>query len=292
MIPSFSASGVGLVLPELDFGLRSIARAGFRAVDLRIRDLFESGIDPLEIRRRLDDHGLVPGTCQFPLDWRGGNLDFEPVLTALPNYVEFAAVIGVRNFYTRVSECVPENEIAEDIIETHRIRLAAIAKLLEARQIGLALEAVGVASFRKGRPPLMASHGAIRSMLADLFDDCPNLGLLFDAFHLHAAGETVDEAVGPFGGRILGIHIADLPHRGTQRHEIIDHERALPGTTDEIPVARILSELRSTGCPIDTPVIVESIRCPAELAQAPFDVITRAVYDSLIAAIGMPADRN
>lgn len=281
MIPGFSASGLGLKLPEPAFGLHVIAAAGFRAVDLRIRDLVESRMPALELKRRLDDLGLIPGTCQFPLDWRHETVDFAELLWLLPTFLEFAASIGVVNFYTRVTESVPDNSSADSILIDHRRKLVAIAKAIEEFGIGLALETVGVESFRNGRMPLMASLGQVRNRLSECFDECPNLGLLVDAFHLHAAGESVEKALGPFASRVFGVHVADLPGPVKNLSEIVDDERALPGITGQVCVKRILQLLRDAGCPLNTPVIVETIRCPAHLLGANFETIVQAVFAAL-----------
>lgn len=281
MIPGFSAGGLGLKLPEHDLGLPAIMAAGFRAIDLRIRDLVDSQTPARELRSRLDDLGLVPGTCQFPLDWRNESIDVEELLRELPPFLEFAAEIGVVNLYTRVTESVPEGAVAEAIEKDHRRKLVAIAKTLEEFGFGLALETVGVESFRQGRPALMASLAQVRGRLADCFQYCPNLGLLVDAFHLHAAGESVEQALGPFASRVYGVHVADLPRPVRKLSEIVDHERALPGFTGQIPVKQILAALRDAGCSERTPVIVETIRCPDHLIGAPFDKIVRTVFASL-----------
>lgn len=286
MIPGFSAGGLGIKLPEPDFGLPAIAAAGFRAIDLRIRDLFESRTPARELRRRLDDVGLVPGTCQFPLDWRHETANEAELIRALPPYLEFAAEIGVVNFYTRVSESVPEGASADAIVRDHRRKITAIANALEEYGIGLALETVGVESFRNGQPALMASLAQVRDRLAVCFEDCPQLGLLVDAFHLHAAGESVEEALGPFASRVLGVHVADLPGPVRNLSEIIDHDRALPGFTGQVPVNRILAALRNAGCPERTPVIVETIRCPDPFTGASFETIVRNVFATLADAIG------
>jgi len=289
MIPGFSAGGIGIRPPEADLGLPAIAAAGFRAVDLRIRDLVDSRMLPSEFRRRLDDLGLVPGTCQFPLEWRDESVNLSNLLRNLPAYLEFAAEIGVVNLYTRVTESVPEGDSADSVVREHQRKLVAISKAIGEYRIGLGLETVGVVSFRKGRPPLMASLAEVRARLADCFVECPNLGLLVDAFHLHAAGESVEDALGPFAARVFGVHVADLPLPIASTIDIVDHERALPGATGQVPVNRILERLRIAGCPGRTPVIVETIRCPDHLDGAPFDMIAQAVFASLDATFAGPS---
>lgn len=286
MIPGFSAHGLGLVSPAVDLGFQAVAAAGFRSVDLRLRDLFESGIPARSVRTLLLDNGLIPGTCPFPLDWRGPAISASAVIEELRPMLDYAGELGIERFYTRVSESLPEGSTVREAIDDHRRKLFEIAGRLADSRMSLAIETVGVESFRKGRPPLMPTLKEVRSRLADCFDARPNLGLLVDAFHLHAAGESVADAVGPFIGRVLGVHVADLPPPLKSRSEILDHERALPGTTGQVPVKSILDELRMLGCPERTPVIVECLKCPKHLRDHPFGTIAQAVFESMAGCHG------
>jgi sugar phosphate isomerase/epimerase len=289
MIPGFSAHGLGLIPPAADFGFPALAAAGFRCVDLRLRDLVESGIPASTVRTLLDDNGLIPGTCPFPLDWRGHAIAANAVTERLGPMLEYAGNLGIDRFYTRVSESLPEDSSPTEAIDDHRRKLVAIARRLADSGMCLAIETVGVESFRNGRPALMPTLKHVRTVLADCFAECPNLGLLVDAFHLHAADESVSDAVGPWIGRVFGVHLADLPRPLRSRSEILDHERALPGTTGQVPARSILEDLRRLGCPQRTPVIVETLKCPADLSDQPFDTIARAVFESMAGCLGQPA---
>ncbi len=289
MIPGFSAHGLGLVPPAVDLGFQAVAAAGFRSVDLRLRDLFESGIPARSVRALLQENGLIPGTCPFPLDWRGPAISASGVIEKLQPMLDYAGELGIERFYTRVSESLPEGSSVSEAIDDHRRKLVAIADRLSDYRMGLAIETVGVESFRNGRPPLMPTLKEVRSRLADCFDECPNLGLLVDAFHLHAAGESVTEAVGPCISRVFGVHVADLPPPLKSRSEILDHDRALPGTTGQVPVKSILDDLRRLGCPERTPVIVESLKCPEHLRDQPFGTIAQAVFESMAGCLGLRA---
>ena len=57
MYASWNARAVGLVLTAGET-VEVAAQAGFDAVDLLLRDLVESGVDPQSVRERMDELGL------------------------------------------------------------------------------------------------------------------------------------------------------------------------------------------------------------------------------------------
>ena len=69
MFPSLNARALGLDLtPEETIDLAS--QHGYGGVDLLVRDLVDSGADPLSLRRRMDDRGLRGGAWPLPVHWR------------------------------------------------------------------------------------------------------------------------------------------------------------------------------------------------------------------------------
>lgn len=272
---SFSARGAGVSTDWCADDLQAVADAGFAAVDLSLRDIFESGEAPALISARLDRSGLMPGACPFPYDWRNDRETYEHAMRQLPALLDFAAAIGVKSLYTRVSESLPEGLAAADVSNVHRDRLHTIAQCLKPFGMSLGLEAVGVESFRQGRPALMNTLQAVRGELCETFREHPNVGLLVDIFHLHASGESLDEALGPLPiDRVIGVHVADLPWRIDDRADIIDHERALPDTTGQAPVRSVLRQLHERGC--EAPVMIETLSCPTAVIDRPFAEIVRA----------------
>ncbi|MFM7594367.1 MAG: sugar phosphate isomerase/epimerase family protein [Isosphaeraceae bacterium] len=256
---SLSFRGLGLAFPGIDQAAKLAASAGFDALDLPVRDLYESHISPTHVRKLLASHALAIGACPFPLDWRSSESAFRHTIQNLPAYTDYALGMGIEKFYTRVSESVDTHETAENTIAWHLDRLGQIAELLQKNSLRLAFETVGVASFRQGRLPLMPTLTAVKHHLAPLFRSFPNTGLLVDAFHLHASAESLEAATGGFENRIFGVHVADLPGP-TPPSQIIDNVRALPGTSSVVPVRAILAGLVSN-C-ISAPVMVETVSNP------------------------------
>lgn len=265
MIKSFSCRGLGVPAPELSSLAENVSRAGFDAIDLPLRDLMEAGISAKCINEIMKSHGLQTGASPFPYDWRTDEDEFKIALRKLPWFLGYARELNVTRLYTRVSEALPEGESRESVLAWHRERLGQIAWQMGEFEMQLGLETVGVESFRQGRPGLMANLSSVRRELAELFNQNNNLGLLVDLFHLHAADESLEDAIGPFRERIVGIHVADLPDPAPQRDLIIDHERDLPETSGAVSARKWLSELAEIGC--CAPVMVETVRTPVRLAN-------------------------
>lgn len=275
---SLSCRGLGLPFPGLREVADAASAAGFAAVDLPLRELWESGLNAQEVRTVMSDYGLVAGASPLPFFWRTDAQEFRRNLDSFLPVLEFAKNIGITRIYTRVSESLPDGETESAVIGRHQEFLGKIAELLEPAEILMGLETVGVESFRQGRPPLMNTLQKVRTHLSELFNQFQNIGLLIDVFHLHAADESLVQAIGPYKNRIAGVHVADLPAT-VQRADIIDHHRALPNTTGTVPTHKILAEIDHLG--IDTSVMVETVQNVFENEPITFQEIARRVHQSL-----------
>jgi sugar phosphate isomerase/epimerase len=258
LIKSLSCRGLGIIFPSLNQVVEAASDYGFQAVDLPIMELWQSGEDPSSIREIMESHGLVPGASPLPLFWRGTEWEFqENMESKFEPLIHFAREIGLTRLYTRVNESLQQGESFQDALDWHCQRLSRLLTVIQGSGLRLGLETVGVSSFRQGRPAFLSTLKSVRNNLAELFDSYDHLGLLVDLFHLHAANETLEEAIGPFTERIVGVHMADLP-RPLQRSEIIDDQRGFPETSGLVPIAKNLSQLADMG--VDAPVMVETVR--------------------------------
>ena len=158
MFMSFNARAMGLDLPATET-VDLAASAGFGGVDLLVRDLVAAGIDPIQLRARMDDHGLRGGAFPLPVDWRGEASRFERDLARLPYLAETAARLGLMRTGTWV---LPETPACYDdsaaqaahrraLVAFHVERVGRIAQVLNGQGIQLGLEVIGVESFRTGR---------------------------------------------------------------------------------------------------------------------------------------------
>ena len=262
MYKSHSWRGLGMTAPDLETWAQIASEVGFDAIDLPLRDLLEQGSPPEIVRNTLDSNGLSCGASPFPYGWRDSHAEFLSTIEKLGPFLEYAQKIGVERLYTRVEESVPIGQTRDQALVWPRERLDQIAELVGKYHLSLGLETVGVITFRNGKEPLMANLKTVRHELADLMGRHVSLGLLVDAFHLHASNESLKDAVGPFQDRIIGVHVADLP-AFVERENIIDDQRALPDTSNTVPVMEILHGLASMNC--RAPVMIETVKCPQDL---------------------------
>ena len=251
-----------MTAPDLEMWAQAASEVGFDAIDLPLRDLLEQGSPPEFVRNTLDSYGLSCGASPFPYGWRDSHAEFLSTIEKLGPFLEYAQKIGVERLYTRVEESVPIGQTRDQALVWHRERLDQIAEMVGKYHLRLGLETVGVISFRNGKEPLMANLKTVRHELADVMDRHVSLGLLVDAFHLHASNESLKDAVGPFQDRIIGVHVADLP-AFVERENIIDDQRALPASSNTVPVMEILQGLASMNC--SAPVMIETVKYPQDL---------------------------
>ena len=283
MYASFNARAVGLADLPVATTIDITADAGFAGVDLMIRDLVRSGADLGAVRNRMAARGLRAGAFPMTMNWRGDEASFRRDLAELPSLARAAASLG----FTRTGTWVlPETSTSPaldadlawfraGVAQLHVERIGAIARILADHAIRVGLEVIGVASFRSGRGvPFITRMSDLEPSLTAL-REIPNVGLLVDVFHLHAADEPIETALTWGSERIIWAHVADLPPGGVpNRLAIIDAERGLPGTRGGIDCGRFLGCLNDAG--YDGPVTVEPLaRCAALLDQEPAEVARR-----------------
>jgi sugar phosphate isomerase/epimerase len=253
MRASFNARAAGLEMSAATT-IDVAARAGFDAVDLLVRDLLEAGEDPRRLRQQMDDLGLHGGAFPMPVTWRGDADRFAQDLAALPRLAEAAATLGLLRTGTWVMPETPAELGAGALALTttrrlHVDRLGAIARVLEPFRIQLGIEVLGVASMRSGRGrPFVTRMGALEDVLGPPQAIGPNVGVVVDGWHLHAAGETVEAALCWGIERIVWVHIADLrAGAAADREAMNDQERGLPGENGAIDSHALLERLGGEG---------------------------------------------
>ena len=282
MFTSFNARAVGLSQLSALATIGYAAGAGFEGVDLLIRDIDAFDEDPKEIRSRMDQLGLRGGAFPLPVDWRGDEAAFRSGLDHLRRLADLAADLGMTRTGTWVMPELPEGEIGRaEVADLHFRRLGEVARILDARGIRLGLEVIGVESFRSGRrEPFVARLGDLDRELGAIWGEAPNIGILLDAFHLHAADEPIEAGLAWGIGRVVWVHVADLPPGFSgDRSAIDDSERGLPGEHGAIDVRGFLRRLATEG--YDGPVTAEPLgRCRSLVGASP-NVVAGRVKRSL-----------
>jgi sugar phosphate isomerase/epimerase len=288
MFASWNARAVGLEMPARET-IETAARAGFLGVDLLVRDLVQSGRDPEELGRRMDDLGLRGGAWPLPVNWRGGEDQFLADLRELPRFARVASRLGLTRTGTWVlPECATvatDPRGAEDAfrrtLEMHRHRLGRIAAILGDEGVRLGLEIIGPAGARGSSAlPFVHRYADLAETFQALHRERANVGMLVDSFHLYAAGEH------PSAGLLWGIdgvvwvHLADSAN--PDRSSLKDRQRALPGETGLAPCRSLLEELQERG--YSGPVTAEPLtRCTSLGEVEPLEVArhTHAAIDSV-----------
>ncbi|MDR3633666.1 MAG: sugar phosphate isomerase/epimerase [Isosphaeraceae bacterium] len=264
MYSNFSARALGLNLTAAE-SIGLAAAAGFDAVELPVRDLVLAGSDASRLRAKMDDLGLRGGTWPLPVDWRNDAQRFARDLQRLDSYAEAAAILGLTRTGTWVmpettANPVTDFERAMHLAETaarHVRRLGAIARVLDRHGIRFGLEVIGVASSRTGRGlPFVHRLADFDRVLGALWNEAPNVGILLDGFHLYAAGEGYEAGLAWGVGRVVAVHVADLPATAdANRAAINDQQRGLPGENGAIDSRELLTQLARQG--YDGPVTAE-----------------------------------
>jgi sugar phosphate isomerase/epimerase len=288
MFASWNARAVGLQIPARET-IEIAAGAGFGGVDLLVRDLAQSGVDPDELRRRMDDLGLRGGAWPLPVDWRGSEDRFRDDLRELARLARVATRLGLTRTGTWVMPECPTLEASgrgavnsfRRTLDLHRHRLGRIAAILADEGIRLGLEIIGPAAARAAtKPPFVHRYTDLAETFQDLRRHRSNVGMLVDSFHLFAAREE------PSAGLLWGIdgvvwvHLADAIN--PDRSVLEDGQRALPGETGLTAchtLLELLQELGYTG-----PITAEPLtRCRSLAGIGPTEAArrTRAAIDSL-----------
>lgn len=190
---------------EIDVFVGAIKDAGVRLTGLN----FNAGDMPS------GDRGLV--------SWPERSQEFRNNLDVVTRIGEATGCQGFNALYgNRVEGSTPE---AQDELAAENLALAAQA----VARIGGTVLVEPVS----GAPayPLKTAADAIRAI--DRAGE-PNIGLLFDVFHLSVNGDDVDAAREAYSSRLAHVQIADAPGRDQ------------PGT-GELPIARWISELTEGG---------------------------------------------
>lgn len=167
--------------------------------------------------------GDMPGGDRGLVSWRARSQEFRDNLDAVTAIGEATGCTGFNALYgNRI-----EGERPEDQDELGAENLALAARAVARIGGTVLVEPVsGTAAY-----PLKTAADAIAAI--DRAGE-PNIGLLFDVFHLASNGDDVDAAREAYSDRIAHVQIADAPGRDQ------------PGT-GELPITRWIADLIGGG---------------------------------------------
>jgi sugar phosphate isomerase/epimerase len=166
----------------------------------------------------------------------------------------------------------------DENIDFHVRRFQPIARLLADHNIRLGLEFIGPqTSLEQFKHPFIRSIGSTLE-LANAIG--PNVGLLVDAWHWHAAGGTRDDLKLLTRDNLVHIHVNDAPE-GIPINELIDNRRKLPCTTGVIDIDGFMQGLANAS--YDGPVTAEPF--DPEINALPHDEATDRTARTTRAAV-------
>ncbi len=193
-----------------------------------LRNLFEGG-----------GRALRYGGWGVP-DWRGDASKWKDALGQLPAIAQAAAELRIDSAATWI---MPSSD--RPLMENFRFhvdRLTPVAKTLADHGLRFGLEFVAPYHLRRHhKHEFIFTPGAMLE-LADAVG--PNVGLLVDAFHIHASGTSYDHLAQIPKERIVLCHVNDCPK--VTIDQIKDGERLLPGD-GAIDLKAFFAALRKTG---------------------------------------------
>lgn len=208
------------------------------------------------------ESGLKTGGWDFPIDWKGGETEFQNSLKMLPTLAELAASLCCHRTSTQVFNW--SNAPFNENWEFHIRRLKPAAEILKDFGHSLGLEFIGpAASRRMHRFSFAYDMNVVLDLAATI--GTGNVGLLFDTWHWYTCRLTLDDVRKLLKNEVIYVEVNDAPV-GMNPEDQLDDERCLPGETGVIPAAEILEILNEIG--YDGPVAPET--CNGEIeAMAP-----------------------
>ena len=248
--------------------LRLAKSAGFDGLDLDIDEA-----SSLTQRHSIDyvrdlwrESGLKMGGWGFPIDWKGGDAEFQEGLNRFPALAELAAELGCHRTTTQVFNW--SNAPYNENWDFHIRRLKPAAEILKDYGHSLGLEFIGPsASRRMHRFSFAYDMNVVLDLAATI--GTGNVGLLFDTWHWYTCRLTLDDVRKLSKNEVIYVEVNDAPV-GVNPEDQLDDERCLPGETGVIPVAEILKILNKIGYdgPVTPELCSDEIEAMAQAAAA------------------------
>lgn len=250
-------------LPYPEF-VKLSADAGFPGCDVDMGWGSMNGADAL--RDLLSRHNQKPGGWGPSVNWRE---DQSKMTETLGEFEKQAKVAGELNYDSCATWIMPSSQRTfSENWKFHVERLRVVAKVLKDNGLRFGLEFVAPYHLRKHFPhEFIFTPGQMLEMGAEIGD---NVGLLIDAFHVHAAGLSQDAIAEIPKEKIVLCHVNDCPRLPT--HAIQDSQRLIPGEGC-IDLPAFFRALKKTG--YSGPVSLEIFNADLK-AMPPLDAAKKA----------------
>ncbi len=218
---------------------------GFKGIDL---DLIEFAAEVEQqgmarASRLLLSARLQMGSFRLPIRW-GDKEHYQADMAALPRWAEIAHEMECTRAITRIEPSHDRLPYHENF-EFCRQRLVEVAEALVPYKISLGLEYVAPMSARGDAAfQFIQSFDEILLLLRTI--GAPNLGVVFDSWHWHLSGGTLDALRSLTADKIIAVTLADAEVDTTAATAQLD-ERRLPGEGQGIDLAALLVALAELG---------------------------------------------
>jgi sugar phosphate isomerase/epimerase len=229
----------GAQLPYPEF-VKLSADAGFPGCDVDMGWGVQQGAGAL--RDLLAQHHQKFGGWGPSVNWRE---DESKLKETLGEFEKQAKVGGELKYDSCATWIMPSSQRTfSENWKFHVERLRIVAKVLKDNGLRFGLEFVAPYHLRNHFPhEFIFTPGQMLELGAEVGD---NVGLLIDAFHVHAAGLSQDAIAEIPKEKIVLGHVNDCPKVPT--HAIVDSERLIPGEGC-IDLPGFFSALGKTGYP-------------------------------------------
>ena len=218
--------------------------------------------------------GIRYGAAGLPVEFRGGDEQFQKDLAALPKRAALLHQLGVTRVATWLTPGHNELTYLQNF-KQHETRLREAAKVLRDSNIRLGLEFVGPHTSRERfRYPFACAQLDMMELVQAIGTD--NVGLLLDSWHWYTSHGTAEELLRLSNKDIVHVHVNDGPS-GVQVDQQIDNRRKLPVTTGVIDMKGFLNALVKVG--YDGPVECEPF--DQELRKMEQGAILQTTIDAL-----------
>jgi sugar phosphate isomerase/epimerase len=213
--------------------VRLAAAYGFEGVGVNMGDIQRLGLEM--VREMLAKNHLTPAQTGMPVNFRLDDATFEAGMLDLPHFSQVMADLGCTRIATWL---MPWHETLT--YEAHfsqlRTRTARICEVLARYGLRYGLEFVGPETMRAGKPnPFIHDLAGLMELISAVGAD--NLGILLDAFHWYSSGGTAQDLAKLTDHLVVVVHVNDAAE-GVSREAQIDNQRAMPGETGVIDIAR------------------------------------------------------
>lgn len=243
---STDALGVSGTSSEI---IESALSYGFKSLEFNMADfaaqVSAGGI--AKARRLYDSARLRLTVFQLPVEWHEDTERYKADLAALPAKLEIAKELGCTCALVTIEPAGDMRPFHENF-EDHRRKLAELAAAVEPYGIQLGVGFLAPASHKQGRAfQFIQTVDQFLMLIRGV--SAKNLGIVFDAWHWHLGGGTIDQLRSLSGDQIVAVYLSDCDPDVTAT-DATDVARRLPaesGTIDSAASLTALGEMGYTG---------------------------------------------